>query len=107
VVKNKVAPPFRLAEFDIMFNEGISKEGGLLDMGVDLGIVRKSGAFFTFVETRLGQGRENAKEFLRRNTEVRDEIERQIRQQTMAARTPVAVGVEDGKGLPEDLEDAF
>jgi recombination protein RecA len=107
VVKNKVAPPFRLAEFDIMFNEGISKEGGLLDMGVELGIVRKSGAFFTFGETRLGQGRENAKEFLRRNTEVRDEIERQIRQQTMAARTPVAVGVEDGKGLPEDLEDAF
>src|SRR5436309_1039948 len=61
VVKNKVAPPFKLAEFDIMYNEGISKEGGLLDLGVELAIVRKSGAFFSFGDTRLGQGRENAK----------------------------------------------
>ena len=85
VVKNKVAPPFQIAEFDIMYNEGISKEGGLLDLGVELAIVRKSGAFFSYGETRLGQGRENAKEFLRKNVEIRDEIERQIRSQTLAA----------------------
>ena len=83
VVKNKVAPPFKLAEFDIMYNEGISKEGGLLDLGVELAIVRKSGAFFSYGDTRLGQGRENAKDFLRKNTEIRDEIERLIRQQTL------------------------
>ena len=109
VVKNKVAPPFKIAEFDIMYNEGISKEGGLLDLGVELGIVRKSGAFFSFGETRVGQGRENAKEFLRKNTEIRDEIERQIRQQTLAARTPVleAVGAVNGVGTEDELEDAF
>ena len=79
VVKNKVAAPFRLAEFDIMYNEGISREGGILDVGAELGMVRKSGAFFSFGETRLGQGRENSKEFLRKNPEVTAEIERQIR----------------------------
>ncbi len=107
VVKNKVAPPFRVAEFDIMFNEGISKEGGLLDLGVELGVVRKSGAFFTLNETRLGQGRENAKEFLRRNLEVRDEIEREIRGQTLAAKVTAPVGIEDGKNGAQELEDAF
>ena len=107
VVKNKVAAPFRTAEFDIMYNEGISKEGGLLDLGVELAIVRKSGAFFTFGETRLGQGRENAKEFLRRNPEIRDEIERQIRGQTLAARAPVVVVAENGQGGGEELADAF
>src|SRR5579871_973491 len=70
VVKNKVAPPFRTAEFDIMYNEGISREGSLLDVATDMEIVRKSGAFFSYGETRLGQGRENAKEFLRRNPEM-------------------------------------
>src|SRR5438067_6916180 len=109
VVKNKVAPPFKLAEFDIMYNEGISKEGGLLDLGVELAIVRKSGAFYSFGETRVGQGRENAKDFLRKNTDMRDEIERQIREQTLAARNPVVipVGVENGKGSEDELEDAF
>ena len=86
VVKNKVAPPFRVAEFDIMYNEGISREGGLLDVGTELGIVRKSGAFFSLGETRLGQGRENAKEFLRKNPEVAAEIERQIRQAVVGGR---------------------
>src|SRR5579872_2811576 len=86
VVKNKVAPPFRVAEFDIMYNEGISKEGGLLDLAVELGLVKKTGAFFSYGETRLGQGRENAREFLRRNREIAVEIERQIRQQTLVDR---------------------
>ena len=79
VVKNKVAPPFRVVEFDIMFNEGISKEGDLLDLGVARGIVKKSGAFFSFGESRLGQGRENAKEYLRQHEDLAQEIERQIR----------------------------
>jgi len=93
VVKNKVAPPFRVAEFDIMYSEGISKEGGLIDEGINMGLVKKSGAFFSYGDLRLGQGRENAKEFLRQNVEVRNEIEGQIRasvaQFTGKARLPV------------------
>src|SRR5512136_342608 len=79
VVKNKVAPPFRVAEFDVMYGEGISREGGLLDVGVAMDVVSKTGAWFTFGETRLGQGREAAKEFLRANPDVAAEIERRIR----------------------------
>ncbi|MBI4287153.1 MAG: recombinase RecA [Chloroflexi bacterium] len=79
VVKNKVAPPFRTAEFDIMFSQGISKEGDLTDLGVELGIVKKSGAFYSFGETRLGQGRESAKEFLKAHPELATQIEKQIR----------------------------
>ncbi|MBI4233359.1 MAG: recombinase RecA [Chloroflexi bacterium] len=78
-VKNKVAPPFRTAEFDIMFNRGISKEGDLVDLGVLLGIVKKTGAFYSFGEVRLGQGREAAKEYLRQHQQPAQEIERQIR----------------------------
>ncbi len=70
MVKNKLAPPFRQAEFDIMFGEGISREGSLLDVAVEQGIVRKSGAWFTFDGDQLGQGRENAKRFLRENPEI-------------------------------------
>ena len=80
VVKNKVAPPFRTAEFDIMYNEGISKVGDLIDLATQLGIVDKRGAFFSYGETRLGQGRENSKEFLRQNPGLADEIEAIIRQ---------------------------
>ncbi len=79
VVKNKVAPPFRSSEFDITFDHGISKEGDIIDLGVSLGLVKKTGAFFSYGDTRLGQGRENAKEFLRQNQEMSQEIERQIR----------------------------
>jgi recombination protein RecA len=79
VVKNKVAPPFRQAEFDIMYNEGISVAGSVLDVGVDLGIVRKSGAWFYLGDERLGQGRENAKEFLKHNPDVLDDIRGRIR----------------------------
>jgi recombination protein RecA len=80
VVKNKVAPPFRTAEFDIMYNEGISKVGDLIDLATQLGIIEKRGAFFSYGEIRLGQGRENAKEFLRQNPDLADEIEMVIRQ---------------------------
>jgi recombination protein RecA len=79
VVKNKVAPPFKSAEFDIMFGQGISKEGDILDLGVGMGIVKKTGAFFSFGDTRLGQGRENAKEYLKGHPDLAQEIERQIR----------------------------
>ena len=80
VVKNKVAPPFRPAEFDIMFDRGISKEGNLIDLGVQMGLIKKSGAFLSFGETRLGQGREQAKEYLRENPGLAQEIEQQIRE---------------------------
>ncbi len=88
VVKNKVAPPFRVAEFDIMFNEGISKEGELIEIGTEMGVVKKSGSFYTFGELKLGQGRENAKDFLKENPEAALEIERLI--------------TEDGEPTPED-----
>ena len=74
VVKNKVAPPFRVAEFDIMFNEGISKEGDLVELGEEMGVIKKSGSFYSFEDTRLGQGRENAKSFLRENSDFADRI---------------------------------
>lgn len=79
VVKNKVAPPFRQAEFDLMFGEGISKEGCILDMGVESGIVKKSGSWFNYDEERLGQGREAAKKSLRENPDLRNEIEDKVR----------------------------
>jgi recombination protein RecA len=79
VRKNKVAPPFRVCEFDIMFSEGVSRFGGLLDVGVDVEIVRKAGAHYSFGETRLGMGRENAKNYLKEHEEVAAELERQVR----------------------------
>ena len=81
VVKNKVSPPFRQAEFDIMYGKGISREGSLLDLAVDLGIVKKSGAWFTYEGEQLGQGRENAKTFLAENPEIMVEISERVRQQ--------------------------
>ena len=89
IVKNKCAPPFREAEFDIMFGEGISREGDLIDLGIQLNIVDKSGAWISYKGERLGQGRENSKTFLKENTDVRDQIEREIK---------AACGVE----LPEE-----
>jgi recombination protein RecA len=79
VVKNKVAPPFKSAQFDIMFSHGISQEGNILDLGVELGLVKKSGAFFSYGDIRLGQGRENAKEYLSQNPELAREIEQRVR----------------------------
>ncbi len=81
IVKNKVAPPFRTAEFDIMFNSGISFEADVLDLGVNAGLVKKSGAFYSYGETRLGQGREQAKQFLRERLSMRNEIADAIRAQ--------------------------
>ena len=96
VVKNKVAAPFRVCEFDLMYAEGISKEGGLLDVGGEMGLVKKSGAFFSYGDTRLGQGRENAKDFLRQNTALRDALEREIRGEVGvgAVEAPVELGEE-------------
>ena len=91
VVKNKVAPPFRVAEFDLMYNEGISREGGLLDVGLELGLLKKSGAFYSYGDIRLGQGRENAKEFLRQNHDIRDEIDSQIRANVANFHAPLIV----------------
>ena len=83
VVKNKVAPPFRQAEFDIMFGTGISRSGGILDMAIELGIANKSGSWFTYGDTRIGQGRENAKQFLDENSAVAAEMEGRVRQMAL------------------------
>ncbi len=82
VVKNKVAPPFRSAEFDIMFNHGISREGGVVDLGVATGMIKKTGSFYTYGEVKLGQGRENAKEYLGQHPELASQIEGEIRSST-------------------------
>src|SRR6202140_3421708 len=87
VVKNKVAPPFKVAEFDIMYSEGISREGGLIDLGLEMGLVKKSGAWFNVGDIRLGQGRENAKEFLRQNTDVAGALDEQIRGNMISFKT--------------------
>jgi recombination protein RecA len=98
VVKNKVAPPFRVAEFDVMYGEGISKEGGLLDVGVAMDVVDKTGAWFTFAETRLGQGREASKDFLRQNPAIATEIESRIRNKVAGGDVAVPVeGIEEAE----------
>ena len=102
VVKNKVAAPFRLAEFDLMYGTGISKEGSILDLGVEEAIVAKSGAWYTYGAERLGQGREAAKDFLRENPALRNEIEGKVRAElglpfTSAAVAPVAPAAEDAE----------
>jgi recombination protein RecA len=98
VVKNKVAPPFFQAEFDIMANEGISKVGDILDVGVKLEIIRKTGAWYYLGDDRLAQGRENVKTFLRENPAITEEIERLIRAQTLAHKIDHAVVSENGDG---------
>jgi len=103
VVKNKVAPPFRVAEFDIMYNEGISREGGLIDLGLEMGLVKKSGAWFTVGDIRLGQGRENAKEFLRQNSDVAAAIEEQIRGNINSFKAGEAEGDEEEEDALEEV----
>jgi recombination protein RecA len=95
VTKNKVAPPFREAEFDIMYNEGISKEGDIIDLGTAMEIITKRGAFFSYNDTRIGQGRENAKAFLKEHPEMRDEIDRAIRANAGVGKVPVAAAAND------------
>jgi recombination protein RecA len=103
VVKNKVAPPFRVAEFDIMYSEGISREGGLIDLGLEMGLVKKSGAWFNIGDIRLGQGRENAKDFLRQNSDVAGAIEEQIRGNIVSFNVGEVEGVEEEDILDEEI----
>lgn len=103
VVKNKVAPPFRTAEFDIMYNEGISKSGDILDLATELSLIDKRGSFYSYGDIRLGQGRENAKGFLRENMAMMEEIDLAIRQQTLSGISPMAVG-EDEEQYPAEEE---
>jgi recombination protein RecA len=106
VVKNKCAPPFRTAEFDIMYGKGISREGSILDVAVDLGIVKKSGAWYTYEGEQLGQGRENAKEFLRSSPALVAEIDERIRQDVAPrADVPLGAGLDDDE--PISLEEGF
>ena len=101
VVKNKVAPPFKVVDFDIMYGEGISKEGSLLDIGIAEGVIQKSGAWFAYGDERLGQGRENAKLFLKENTSVRERILAEIYQK-LDLDAPFVDGEERGSGGPEE-----
>ena len=102
VVKNKVAPPFRTAEFDIMYDEGISKSGDILDLATELSLIDKRGSFYSYGDIRLGQGRENAKGFLRENPDMMDEIDMAIRQQTLSGILPMAVGEDEEMDTGED-----
>jgi recombination protein RecA len=106
VVKNKVAPPFRTAEFDIMYNEGISKVGDLLDLGAAMDIIEKRGSFYSYGDLRLGQGRENSKDYLRQNPELAAEIELAIREQAMSGDLLPTFGgdTESEEGLSESEE---
>ena len=99
VVKNKVAPPFRQVEFDIMYGEGISKTGEIIDLGVKAGIIEKSGSWFSYAEQRIGQGRENAKQFMKDNPKIANEIEKKIRDNTGVLSSVL-------KGEEKEVEDA-
>jgi recombination protein RecA len=115
VVKNKCAPPFKSAEFDILYGIGISREGSLIDLGVEQGIVRKSGAWYTYEGDQLGQGKENARNFLRENEDTANEIEKRIKEKlgigarldadaTSSAPAPaIKVGNGAGNGAPRNL----
>jgi recombination protein RecA len=111
VAKNKMAPPFRLAEFDIMFGEGISREGSLLDVAVDQGVVKKSGAWFTYEKDQLGQGRENSKRFLRENPEIAMQLQAKIYELVGMAASPSPSPSAEASEAPaeeevEDLEES-
>ena len=108
VVKNKVAPPFRSAEFDIMFNEGISKEGNIVDVGVEFGLIKKSGAWYEYNDQKIGQGREATKAFLRGNTKIRDEIDKKIREVVRQRREiPLQIGGEQAGEAEAGQEAGF
>lgn len=99
VVKNKVAPPFKQAEFDILYGQGISREGGLIDMGVEHGFIRKAGAWYTYEGDQLGQGKENARNFLKDNPDLANEIEKKIKEK-------LGVGVRPDTAVTEPAPDA-
>ena len=108
IVKNKVAPPFRTAEFDILYGEGISKEGSLLDNAVALDIIHKSGAWFSYGDQRIGQGRENTRKFLKENPEIAAEIDKLVRAELMGKDAPVVQTADDEEkptddGMDDDL----
>ena len=104
VVKNKVAPPFRQCEFDILYNQGISKEGELIDLGVENGIVEKSGAWYSYGSDRIGQGRDNVREFLKKNPDIADTIENAVREGVgLAARAPTAVAAGSAGTVAEEV----
>jgi recombination protein RecA len=100
VVKNKVAPPFRQAEFDIIFGEGISREGSIVDLGTEMEVFNKSGAWYSYKDNRIGQGRENVKEFLRKNPQLADELEARIRETAMGKLVVLPANTEE----PEESE---
>ena len=102
VVKNKVAPPFRQTEFQILYGKGINRMGEILDLGVQQGIIDKSGAWYAYKEDRIGQGRKNAADFLQDNPEICQEIESQVREQLLPKRDPVREVV-----VPEPAQDAL
>ena len=102
IVKNKVAPPFRTAEFDILYGEGISKEGSLLDSAVALDIIHKSGAWFSYGDQRIGQGRENTRKFLKENAEIAAEIDKLVRAELMGKDAPVVQSAADDDERPTD-----
>jgi recombination protein RecA len=104
VKKNKVAPPFRKAEFDIMHNQGISREGDILDLGVEMELIDKKGAFYSFEGTRMGQGRENAREYLKTNPEVMSKLDQIIREKSGLGKGTVPPILED-KDRDADPED--
>ncbi|MDJ0361439.1 MULTISPECIES: recombinase RecA [unclassified Rhodococcus (in: high G+C Gram-positive bacteria)] len=101
VVKNKVAPPFKQAEFDIIYGKGISREGSLIDMGVEHGFIRKSGSWFTYDGDQLGQGKENARKFMLENPDIRDEIEKKIMEKLQIGADVTAV--DDEKAAPVEF----
>jgi recombination protein RecA len=105
VVKNKVAPPFRLAEFDILFNEGISREGGLIDTAIEYGIIEKSGTWMSYGEVRLGQGRENVRNFLRENPTLSGEIEAGVRAKAAGGAVPLQTAARVRSGAAASAEE--
>ena len=105
VVKNKVAPPFRTAEVDIMYGEGISKVGEIVDIGAEFDIIQKSGSWYSYGDERIGQGRENVKQFLKENPAIQQEIEGKIRESLgmVAGSYTIAAHDEDDEEMPEEL----
>jgi recombination protein RecA len=103
VVKNKVAPPFKQAEFDILYGQGISREGGLIDMGVEHGFIRKSGAWYTYEGDQLGQGKENARNFLKDNPDLGNEIEKKIKEKLGVGAVLTDEPIDLTTNVPADL----